>query len=405
MRLCAHAIARPTTAPCALLAVWLAIGVPAAAGADEALAAPPSAAELARWIAQLGDDDYAVRQQASLQLLEAGPAAGAALRGALSSSDPEVRDRAQRLLAAITQREQQRRLHAFLAHQDAGDDPRLGGWAQFRPLVGDSRESRQLFAQMYSAEASLLDQLHSDNQRAILDAFNRRLAELLNERARAAALLGGAPSSAYDVPPPSVAALLLVAADPRVPASSLDGTSLYGLVQQPTMYQELNGGPHREQLLRLLDAVVAREFSSQLAYQHLLLAMQYDLKSVLGPARKFVARKEVSSSMRLYAVLAIAKLGTAEDVDVLRPLLDDATQCWVWQIGNRRFSTQLRDAALAAVIHLSGGNPRDFGFDRLQMNPQTLYAPHTLGFADDQERAAARRAWESSRTGTGAPRG
>lgn len=405
MRLCAHAIARPTTAPCALLAVWLAIGVPAAAGADEALAAPPSAAELARWIAHLGDDDYALRQQASLQLLEAGAAAEAALRGALSSSDPEVRDRAQRLLAAITRREQQRRLHAFLTHQADADDPRLGGWAQFRQLVGDSREARQLFAQMYRAEASLLDQLHSDNQQSILDAFNRRLTTLLQDRARVAVVLGGVAVNVHEIPMPAVASMLLVAADPRVPASALDGMSLYALVQQPTMYQELNGGTHQKLLLRLLDAVVARDFSTPVAYQFFLLAMQYDLRSVLEPARKYLTRTDVSSSMRLYAVLAIAKLGTAEDVDVLRPLLDDATQCWVWQAGKERISTQVRDAALAAVIHLSGGNPRDFGFDRLQMNPQTLYAPHTLGFADDQQRAAARRAWESSRRGVGVPRG
>jgi hypothetical protein len=380
----------------ACLATCLAIGVPAAAGADEALAAPPSAQELARWIAQLGDDDYAVRQQASLRLLEAGPAAESALRPALSSRDPEVRDRAQRLLAAIRQREQHRRLVAFLAHQGDDDDPRLGGWSLFRRLAGDSRASRQWFAQMYRAEASLLDQLNSDSQQAILDAYNRRLTALQEDRARAAALLPGAPSGAYDVPAPSVAALLLVAADPRIPAAALDGASLYSLVQQPTMYQELSAGTHRELLLRLLDAVVGREFSTQLAYQHCLLAMQYDLKSALEPARKFVTRQDVPSSTRLYAVLAIGKLGTADDLEVLRPLLDDATQCWVWQIGKQRYSLQLRDAALAASIHLSGGNPRDFGFARLQGNPQMLFAPHSLGFADDQERAAALRAWQSS---------
>src|SRR5262249_10520506 len=61
-------------------------------------AEPPSKEQIARWIKDLGDDDYATREQASKRLWEAGAAAESAVVQALQSPDPEVIRRA-RVLA------------------------------------------------------------------------------------------------------------------------------------------------------------------------------------------------------------------------------------------------------------------------------------------------------------------
>jgi hypothetical protein len=60
-------------------------------------AAPPG--QIARWIQDLGADDYATRQKASDALWAAGAAAEPALEAALRSKDPEVVRRAREILA------------------------------------------------------------------------------------------------------------------------------------------------------------------------------------------------------------------------------------------------------------------------------------------------------------------
>ncbi len=65
------------------------------------IAAPltkPSEREVARWIKELGDNDFAVREKASRQLWLAGQAAEAALEKALQDSDAEVVRRARAIL-------------------------------------------------------------------------------------------------------------------------------------------------------------------------------------------------------------------------------------------------------------------------------------------------------------------
>src|SRR5262249_47730655 len=61
-------------------------------------AEPPAREQIARWIKELGDDDYASREHASKQLWQAGATAESAVFEAVQSADPEVARRA-RVLA------------------------------------------------------------------------------------------------------------------------------------------------------------------------------------------------------------------------------------------------------------------------------------------------------------------
>ncbi len=59
---------------------------------------PPSKEQIARWVGQLGDDRFAVREEASKRLWEAGEAAETALYEALKNPDIEVARRARALV-------------------------------------------------------------------------------------------------------------------------------------------------------------------------------------------------------------------------------------------------------------------------------------------------------------------
>src|SRR5687767_229900 len=60
-----------------------------------------SRAEVDAWVKQLGDDSFAVREEASGKLRAAGKAAWAALVQASKQDDPEVRNRARSILDNI----------------------------------------------------------------------------------------------------------------------------------------------------------------------------------------------------------------------------------------------------------------------------------------------------------------
>lgn len=80
-----------------LLAVSLVLGT--VLGFLGAASAPHATAEqIARWIKQLGDDRFAVRENASKKLWQAGAAAESVLEKAVHSDDPEVVRRARELL-------------------------------------------------------------------------------------------------------------------------------------------------------------------------------------------------------------------------------------------------------------------------------------------------------------------
>jgi predicted Zn-dependent protease len=61
--------------------------------------AGPTRSQIKRWIADLGDDTFAVREAATTRLRAAGPAAEAMLETAAASKDPEVVRRAKSILA------------------------------------------------------------------------------------------------------------------------------------------------------------------------------------------------------------------------------------------------------------------------------------------------------------------
>jgi hypothetical protein len=85
-------ICRSTFAALALAA--LLVSCPAAAPAP----AKPTPEQIAGWVKQLGDNDFAAREEATKRLWKAGEAAEPALQAAMSSDDAEVKRRARELL-------------------------------------------------------------------------------------------------------------------------------------------------------------------------------------------------------------------------------------------------------------------------------------------------------------------
>lgn len=113
--------------------------------AGEAGAREASAEQVLAWVAQLGSDDFRVREQASERLAAAGEAAREALEAAMATSDSlEVRWRAQQLLLRLDGRHE-RRLGAREPGRGRAAPP---GAAPGMPGLGTPQELREMVERM-----------------------------------------------------------------------------------------------------------------------------------------------------------------------------------------------------------------------------------------------------------------
>ncbi len=94
-------------------------------------------------------------------------------------------------------------------------------------------------------------------------------------------------------------------------------------------------------------------------------------------------------------MLAIGRFGNHEHIALVEPWLKDTSSCLQQpQQANEARQPQIRDVALAVLIHLSGQELKDYGLDHVQLTFQTLPQCGTIAFADPLTRKAAMRKWE-----------
>lgn len=343
-------------------------------------------------VKELGADDFQTRRRASETLLERGMEAHAALVAAAVSPDPTVKMQAVNLLDEIVANDRRERINAF---RDSAPDVTLPCWEQFREIAGDDPVARRIFARMVESEWDLFE-LASQKPEEIDYAVYRRA---LDMRMRL-----------YNTQSPpsmaSVASLLLLTGSPQFEVTAPAYAELqYSLSSRP-ITQALSNPDEADVVRKLFNGWITHSVDSPyLSMQHrfsvLLLAIREDLRAGVLLARSMVedpgrSSQAIPNNLHLaYSILAIAKLGSTEDIPFLEHLFDNDED--IVPLNQREpFESQVRDIALAAAIHLSGRNPREYGFERLAADPNYLYSYRTVGFANEAERAAAFEKWRKT---------
>src|SRR5207248_1334861 len=207
----------------------------------------PTADKIASVIAELGSEEYAVRESASEELTHIGLPAFSALEAAANHPDREVRYRSQRVLGIIRRHDIERRLEAFLSGKDDSDDYPLPGWNRFSKAYGDGPEQRKLFVEMTRADAELM--------RAI-EENPRRAAETLVVRVHQAQQ--AMQFSNQPVALGQVAASLFVAAEADVTVPTITLSSLFRECFLPGVREALDRGSSREVPRKMLGAIIGR---------------------------------------------------------------------------------------------------------------------------------------------------
>jgi hypothetical protein len=368
--------------------------------------------QIADLVRHLGDRSYRVRESATRALTKVGVPAKAELLKALADRDAEIRYRARLVLADVLELDFKQRLDAFIEDARGTHDHDLPGWQRFRDLVGDGPAARLLFAEIERHESALMEaaELGPEQSSAAFEARCQQIQESLRVPGRQAE---------RQVPLGTVAALLFVGADNNVPLSVQSAMCVTNFCYQQPFRQAIVGGDNSPGLKKLVGRWVQRDFAndSTAAYQTMMLALQFNVREGVNPALAMLKDTSGNPHMRQYALLVVGKFGGPAEIDRLESLLIDSAVCAQQQLPapaadvakndptkiqpgkGEIVETQIRDVALAVMIHIAGQKLADFGFTRAQPNPTILFNTASLGFANADEREAAQAKWHAWRGG------
>ena len=366
--------------------------------AEETAAERPSnPAEIAVLIERLSDDDYRVREPASNELVRIGIVARPMLAKALENPDVETRHRAARILTIIVDEDFQTRLAAFTADVDGSNQTDLPGWDRFGDRLGQDKFARSFFAEMYRSESELLGAYHRspDEGANVSRAFNNRcdaihvMLQTYVARWQSEISLG------------TIATLLLIGSEGDVMVSDKVGMLVNNLIRRPVFNHSMQARPTQLLLRKLLGDWVAKSAlmsSASVQSKNLRLAMQYNLQEGLEPALQIVHQTTVTPDTRVYAVLAIGQLGSRKNIPDLEPLLKDKSLSRRGSVSinntRKRIDVQMRDVALAVMLHLTEQELSDYGYGSVKMRDGQLFEPSSLLFLNDEDRSAALAKWE-----------
>ena len=358
-------------------------------------------------VRQLGSDRFAQREHAMQLLLRMGLPAMTALEAGQQSDDAETRYRCALVLQVVRHQDFQRRLKLFLARDPAAEQHPLPAWNQYKALVGDSEPSRQLFVEMLQAEYEMMRAVERGTDDAAKHV-NQRLAELQNwiqvHRQQPVVRLG------------SVAAMLLASIGDEKAVVGQARSIMASYFYQSSFSTEIRDGKTSEILRTMLGRWVA-QCDEATAYQGLHLSLQFDLKEGLVSAKKILRpfidalaenpnllqQKQPNAwnqpYFRLYALLVVARFGDESHYPLVEPLLADTTPTGQgFRVNNTvRYHTQIRDVALACLVHLAKQDFKEFGFQRLQLQALYVFDVNSLAFENDAQRGAAIRHWHEYR--------
>ena len=335
-------------------------------------------------VEQLNHDLFQTREVAAHQLTRratAGVTEDArlveeALREGLQHQSVEVRLTARQLLDKIALAKRDQQLARLMNPRCVATTISISGWHRFSNLAGDDMDARRFF--------SKFSEKHQDTL-AILDRRGWK-----KEPSKKFLDLDPWRLSADDA---SGWALLLLweveSYDRRAgQSSSRLGTALSSAPMGPRL-----SIPTDARVLNRLIEHWLRAHETHSLRESLLIAMRYRCHAIAREiCAKILDERSSPASTEVTALLAAAALGRSDIENQAKDRLNDSRTAHVWQlIASRRVKirTQVRDVAMAVLLHQRGIDPREAGYRDLQADQTLLFRDHSLGFPDSKTRQAS----------------
>jgi hypothetical protein len=210
----------------------------------------------------------------------------------------------------------------------------------------------------------------------------------------------------------SALAMLFVGGDPAIAVKDDVADRFRPALGCTELHNSMGVDDERGKLSRkILGRWIARDTTESIMMTNLNLAMRYNLPEALPSAIKLLEREAAPKNLRYYALIIVGNYGTEAQLPIVQPLLKDTEVVYNQnpavraaiaqpQQANRATAaqTEMRDIALAVTIKLSGQDPKQFGFDLLNMTDQKRIPMESsqsrVGFRNEEDRAAAFQKWE-----------
>jgi hypothetical protein len=311
-----------------------------------------------------------------------------------------VRQRAVRILEAITQADFLARLDAFAADLDGKQTYDLPAWDLFRAVAGEDRNARAVFVMAQRAEPRLLQALAKDSKQAE-ELFALRFVEMQQSLQSVVNEFG---ESEDELQVGSIAALLLAGGAENVTIAEDAGVQLNPWMYQSSFQEELGSADHGRPLRKLLAGWILKDNGPNIAFQNLRLAHTHGFHSEgLTIALRALNKNSGHITLRQFALMYVGLHGGRKHVRNLQPLLKESTPAAFQpppspSVGAPRpLQMEIRDVALAVCLHLTGQKASDYGFIAASLdpgNPDRIFSFSSQGFADAVHREAALKKWD-----------
>ncbi len=369
-------------------------------------AAEPSD-EAARLVLDLGSELFEEREKASAELLRLGESALPALEQGFKSPDAEIRFRCNQLVTDIReanrQKTEEKRFREFVQSGLRAGGKAAPNWERLQELVERDPETKTLLIELHEYDSAFLKLAVEQPERVPKWCSDRRFQlmdeivllrqsgqdpALINTKVRmyvkqSLALPGvdlymlgqvyqfGKPSE-LDKDPAFMKLYRLRLADQFARLSERgpidvnvvrDLSELAGSFGMQQEFKEAIRPVAAAAVARILGGPFDKKAQSE-AYGLLRLARSYEVEGIAPVALKAGLSKDFDVKARAQAVDLVGRYGTKDQIEPLNQLLGDGTEISKFgqiTIDGVGYSSNLGDAALAAMVRLSGENLADYG--------------------------------------------
>lgn len=358
----------------AILSLACLIGAPTPATTS----ADPKLVEL---VHKLGDKSYRTREHAAQELLLKGSAAVVALSEGMKDADPEVSERCRQLLPQAASLERNEKIAALIRDPAAAPPKGLPGLESFLKNVGDSKISRELYAEMVATHHQALEALEDNPSKA--SEYYQQFCDDAYNRYYTAARAGRHSYDNLFSTRADITFFLVISGDPRIRKNTLGANRAYILLYGNQITKALTEGDAAAPMKKLFLSWLEGDLEMNLQQRAFAIASQINLKEAVPVILKILDKKDTQTYTKAQVMIGLVKLGDKEHIAKLAPYLTDTTNIGNVNFGNGGMvSVQVRDVALGVSVLLSGQKLADYGFDnRFGTGTPTYY--YFFGFQDN----------------------
>ncbi len=318
----------------------------------------------------------------------------------MKDSDPEVSERCRQLLPQAASAERNEKLAALLRDPSAPPPKGLAGLERFLKVAGDTKISRQLYAEMMAIHHRTLEAIEENPRKAA--EYYQQFCDEAYGRYEASIRTGRYTYDNMFSSRADITFFLRISSDDRLKKvphmiANRAYVLLYGNQLIKAIQEKDTGAIMKKLFLSWLEN---NDVDINLQQRGFQIAAQLNMKEAVPVALKVLEKPGQQTYTKAQVMISLVKLGGKEHIAKLQPYLSDKTMIGSVNFGNGgMMSIQVRDVAMGVSVLLSGQKLADYGFDnRFGGTTPTSYI--YFGFHDNgdgkenKEREDAHTKWK-----------